>query len=414
MDECEKYFKKATSFRTNSVYITYIVLIFLFIVFILLTIPKYYSSALVLTFFMTLIFYILLILTNKKISQNNSDAFSGIKKLFLSIIEIYNFILNSSTIVLVLVLFVSILILFLLITYLSHLFIVSNYSFWIASYICLIGLISLTDVFFICSLIFKIIENFIGQKPTVSLDFLYNFTENIIIISAFIVFIILTLIYYYYTKNHNDTGIQLLNEPVTLTVETRLPDYFDIYGFVKNKNTNQFEKYYNFSISFWFYIDSTNSAIDKYKTIFNCEYNPIIMYNPGSNSIKVSTFSNELFENCRLLIAENETLEKNNECKTNSTIDIFESKEFSPQKWNNIVLIYNDGIIDIFYNNELVKSSKQQIPYIKTQNITIGDINGLNGGICNIKYFKNAINSSQINEMYNNVKKNNPPISKII
>jgi len=414
MDECEKFFKKASIFRKHGIYITYIVLIYLIIVFILLITPKYYSNALLLTFFMTLIFYIILVLTNNNISRNNSEFFSGIINLFSFIKSIYEFIINSNTIVLVTVLFINILILFLLITYLSRLFITTNYTFWITIYICIIGLITLGDVFFMCALLLRIIEKFTGKEPVLSLDFLNNFTIYIIMYCLIIFFILLTLYYYYYTKNHNDTSIQLLNEPVSLKVETRLPDYFDIYGFVKNKDTNKFVKYYNFSVSFWFYIDTTNGAIDKYKTIFNCDYNPIVMYNPGNNSLKVSIFSEKIFENCKLLIKGDETLEKIKDCKTNSTNIIFESKDFSPQKWNNMVLIYNNGIIDIFYNNEMVKSSKQKIPYIETQNITIGEFDGLNGGICNIKYFKSSINSSQINEMYNNVKKYNPPISKII
>ena len=43
-------------------------------------------------------------------------------------------------------------------------------------------------------------------------------------------------------------------------------------------------------------------------------------------------------------------------------------------------------------------------------NLTIGEDNGIKGGICNVIYFKQALNSSNIYYLYNMVKDRSPPV----
>ena len=42
--------------------------------------------------------------------------------------------------------------------------------------------------------------------------------------------------------------------------------------------------------------------------------------------------------------------------------------------------------------------------------LTIGEDDGLKGGICNVIYFKRALNSSNIYYLYNMVKDKTPPV----
>ena len=41
--------------------------------------------------------------------------------------------------------------------------------------------------------------------------------------------------------------------------------------------------------------------------------------------------------------------------------------------------------------------------------LSVGENNGLNGGICNVVYFKNTLDSNQIYYLYNSVKNKTPP-----
>ena len=79
------------------------------------------------------------------------------------------------------------------------------------------------------------------------------------------------------------------------------------------------------------------------------------------------------------------------------------------QKWNNIIINYNGGVLDIFLNGELVKSDINVVPYYTLDNLTIGENNGIKGGICNVVYFRHALNSSNIYYLYHMNKNKTPP-----
>jgi hypothetical protein len=81
---------------------------------------------------------------------------------------------------------------------------------------------------------------------------------------------------------------------------------------------------------------------------------------------------------------------------------IYTNNKFLLQKWNNIIINYNGGTLDVFLNGELVKSSIEVIPYMKFDILTAGTDGGINGGITNVIYFKNPLTMSNIYYVYNN------------
>jgi hypothetical protein len=81
------------------------------------------------------------------------------------------------------------------------------------------------------------------------------------------------------------------------------------------------------------------------------------------------------------------------------------------QKWNNIILNYNGGVLDIFINGELVRSNIDVVPYYTLDNLTIGQDTGIQGGICNVVYFKKPLTVVNIYYLYNLLKDKTPPIS---
>ena len=48
-------------------------------------------------------------------------------------------------------------------------------------------------------------------------------------------------------------------------------------------------------------------------------------------------------------------------------------------------------VMDVFLNNELIASKPGVVPYMKFDAIETGSIGGIHGGICNIKYYNNAL-----------------------
>ena len=92
---------------------------------------------------------------------------------------------------------------------------------------------------------------------------------------------------------------------------------------------------------------------------------------------------------------------------------IYETTDFPLQKWNNIIINYLDGgTLDIFINGVLVKSGQNVTPFMEYDALNVGHENGLNGGICNIIYFKEALTSRQIFYLYSILKDTDPPFEQ--
>ena len=56
--------------------------------------------------------------------------------------------------------------------------------------------------------------------------------------------------------------------------------------------------------------------------------------------------------------------------------------------------------MDIFINGVLVSSTPEIAPYMTYENVNAGQDNGIQGGICNVVYYKNTISASKINIGY--------------
>jgi hypothetical protein len=81
---------------------------------------------------------------------------------------------------------------------------------------------------------------------------------------------------------------------------------------------------------------------------------------------------------------------------SNGNVIVYKRKNVQLQKWNNLILNYSGGTLDIFYNGELSRSVENIVPYMTMDEISVGESNGLGGGICNLVYFKESLTSQQI------------------
>jgi hypothetical protein len=102
---------------------------------------------------------------------------------------------------------------------------------------------------------------------------------------------------------------------------------------------------------------------------------------------------------------------------TNSTLKP-SSYEFSitHQKWHNIVFNYTSTHVDLFVNGSLEKTYDfidNQPEYFVSDNITVGSPDGLDGAICNVKYYTSIQTKSQIANSYNLLMNKNPPTNNL-
>ena len=182
------------------------------------------------------------------------------------------------------------------------------------------------------------------------------------------------------------SGKVLLREPVYLNNLKTIGGFDDF-----NVDKIDLEYNYNYSISSWFFIRANapnfKKSYNKYSIILNYGDKPKIMYNPSLNKIKI-IMNNGLNKKPIEYIIDGPPL----------------------QKWNNLVINYDGGHLDIFMNSKLVRSFPSVVPYMSFDQLTVGEEKGLGGGICNVVYFPSIISRERIITNYNLLKNNNPPI----
>jgi hypothetical protein len=192
-------------------------------------------------------------------------------------------------------------------------------------------------------------------------------------------------------------GEQLVNKPVYTDSKYSLGSYQELNGSDKVD--------YQYGISFWVFVDAvppnTNASYSKFTSLLNFANKPNVLYNGTTNTLMITTDQKSLKE-----VTKNKLIDFDD----NGKRIIYKNSDFLLQKWNNVIINYNGGVLDIFLNGELVKSDVGVVPYMTYDNLTIGEDDGIKGGICNVIYFKQALNSSNIFYLYNMVKDRSPPV----
>jgi hypothetical protein len=192
-------------------------------------------------------------------------------------------------------------------------------------------------------------------------------------------------------------GKQLVNRPVFTDTQYNLGGYQHLTG------SENFD--YQYAISAWVFIHvagaNMNPNYNKYTSLLNFGNKPNLLYNGEKNTLMV-TMQQKNLKN----ITKNKLIDFDDE----GNRIIYINKNILLQKWNNLIINYNGGTLDIFLNGELVSSTVEVIPYYTFDNLTIGDVNGIKGGICNVVYFRQALTAQNIYYLYNTVKNNSPPL----
>jgi len=223
-------------------------------------------------------------------------------------------------------------------------------------------------------------------------------TPNVVFV-LFVLEILLVLLYFYLPPlirvlSVSNNNIDLLKNSVFLNLSKSIA-HNEIFRIYDSKNlTYTFRK--NYAFSMWIYVNPQQSSYFPYSKETN-----IFDYGDGKPSIKYS--NNNQKGTSRIQYSNNTTKNKS----------IFEL-DIPNQKWNYLVFNINDNITDLFINGKLVKSLITNNDNIATfsefDTVTIGEDNGLDGAICNVKYYKTPLTKYEITNSYNLLMYKNPPV----
>jgi hypothetical protein len=233
------------------------------------------------------------------------------------------------------------------------------------------------------------------------------------------------------TRYYKQGGKQLINNPVATDVQTNVATYENLNG--------EGNKSYQYALSFWFYIDSfppsTSTSYLKTVPILSYGDNPCVKYHAPSNSIIITVKQktadvdivdsiqkletnikkeniehwNKIQDKIKSGIEMVKALPIGNEKDDNGNRIIYKRPGILLQKWNNIVLNYSGGTLDVFYNGELVKSAIEVVPKLNYDMLTVGTDDGISGNIANLMYFDHPLNYLTVNRLYMMLKDKNPP-----
>ena len=179
-------------------------------------------------------------------------------------------------------------------------------------------------------------------------------------------------------------GKQLLSDPIYLNEEKTLGNFENLHADNNNDKKNGSFKY-RYSLSAWIYINpqppNTSSAYTKYTSLLNYANKPNVQYNGKLNSLRVMAQTGKL---------------NGIDATEGDLVEVFETKDIMYQKWNNIVINYDGGNMDVFLNGELVGSKPNIAPYMTYENITSGTKDGIHGGIRDVIYYNSIMKKSNI------------------
>lgn len=209
-----------------------------------------------------------------------------------------------------------------------------------------------------------------------------DLAKNRKIIILAIVFILVIGIYEFY--KHNRNYIVLQSEPESLNNMTVLTNYMTLNSGSDSSNssytgvtsTGLIPKY-NYGLSCMIYLNA--NKVNGTKNIISYGKNMQILYDSNKNQL---LFVSKIdMDNTT-----NTSINKINQSLDHTKI-IHVVNNVALQKWNKIRVNYDTNIIDIFYNDELVKTETNIVPYIENEDLIIGDKNGSDGEIKEVIYF---------------------------
>lgn len=240
-------------------------------------------------------------------------------------------------------------------------------------------------------------------------DFITNTSvTNKIFIIFFILFLFylifnlgVFLIIKYFSINKNPVilnGIMNSNEEKVISTNPNIKDSIPILRSVNEKNGIEY------TWSCWFFVEDIHNNENVNKRIFSKginsrnmnEYTKLINNSPG---LYISENSNKDINNLKFVFNTYNDMD-------NSTFEPYESFDINNipvKKWVNVLFILNNKRVDVYINGILKKVHHlKNIPRQNYYDIHIGDKDGFDGSISDLKYYDYSLSYSHIQDIFVN------------
>ena len=222
-------------------------------------------------------------------------------------------------------------------------------------------------------------------------------TNTIILLVINFILIVLRLvipfIWNLYRKKTLPQGNVLVENPISLHYLTNIANFKsekDVSGInlIDNPITN-----YNYALSFWVWIIPQSSSTDT-------------AYFKPTNLININNLIKVIFNKHKIEFWASTTHDWDSTARGFGTkekvhlVKVYTLTKIKYQKWNNIIINYSGGTLDIFVNTNLVSSTPNIVPLNDFIGATTGQAFGIYGGIKNIIYYKKNLKTKEINTIY--------------
>jgi hypothetical protein len=198
-----------------------------------------------------------------------------------------------------------------------------------------------------------------------------------------LIIIISSVVVYYLLPSRKDinghsSSPTLVKGPIYLDKAVVVGKDKELYG-AENKPA------YWFSLSFQLWINpqppSTGASYSSDATILNMDGRPAVTYNNKSGNLIVSCLNAGRVKEV-----------------------IYSTKELPLQTWNDIVINFSGGTMEVYLNGELGGSVPGIAPYMTRPLITVGQTDGIAGGIKNLSFRRDTVTpfSARLSSLLNN------------
>jgi len=217
-----------------------------------------------------------------------------------------------------------------------------------------------------------------------------------------------------YQKLVTHDGQILLREPKYLSNKYELVTYQNL-----NPADNTGDVFnYSYSISSWFNIygmaPNMRASANEFTDIINYSNKPKIQFNVSTNTLRIQTeLSHHMHPHSHDANPEEHHGKRSPTEPTSTgskTFDVFITNDIVLQKWNNIVINYDSGYMDVFLNGVLVGTKGTVSPYMKFDVVSAGANRGIEGGICNVVYYDRILSKGEIDINYKLLSELTPPL----